>query len=472
MKDFTSYIAIFACLLIGTAHAQMPSTLSNTEKIYGVSKFWQEVNYNFVYLNQVNRAAWDSLYKVTLERVQKTTNDYTYYQELEKMCAFLADGHTNIYFPQPIAQQLMTTMFGDYRLFLTNFDGKAIITRVNPSKKDEMPVGSEIVSVNGMPTAAYMEQFVTPYVCSSTDYVRQNESVYRLLRGESGQTFVIDIKTPEGIKRTLTLTHSLSEEQEVFPPFQEIDLLEHRVLPGEIHYLALNGFGDQQIDSMFHAVLPQLYQAKALIIDLRNNGGGSTNIGFNILQYFTEDSVLFGSKNITREYIPVFKAWGAFLTPQDTLADNVDWGMTQAEMAKAYLMAQDAYYSTFPYTPTPITITDKRIVVPTVVLFGNNTASAAEDFLIYADPLPHFTFMGDKSYGSTGQPYLFDLPGGGRARICTKQDVYPDGKAFVGVGVIPDIVVKPTIQDYIADKDVVLEAAQKYLKEKMTEVKK
>lgn len=468
MKGFALYIAIFACLLAGTAQAQMPSTLSNTEKIYGVSKFWQEVNYNFVYLNQVNKAAWDSLYKVTLERVQKTSNDYTYYQELEKMCAFLGDGHTNIYFPQPIAQQLMTTMFGDYRLFLTNFDGKAIITRVNPSKKDEIPVGSEIVSVNGMPTAAYMEQFVTPYVCSSTDYVRQNESVYRLLRGESGQTFVIDIKTPEGIKRTLTLTHSLSEEQEVYPPFQEIDLLEHRVLQGEIHYLALNGFGDQQIDSMFHAVLPQLYQAKALIIDLRNNGGGSTNIGFNILQYFTEDSVLFGSKNITREYIPVFKAWGAFLTPQDTLADNADWGMTQAEMAKAFLMAQDAYYTTFPYTPTPITITDKRIVVPTVVLFGNNTASAAEDFLIYADPLPHFTFMGDKSYGSTGQPYLFDLPGGGRARICTKKDVYPDGKPFVGVGVIPDIVVKPSIQDYIQNTDVVLNAAQQYLLEKMS----
>lgn len=472
MKGFTLYFAIFACLLVGTAHAQMPSTLSNTEKIYGVSKFWQEVNYNFVYLNQIDRAAWDSIYKVTIERVQQTKDDYTYYQELEKMCAFLGDGHTNVYYPQAISQQLMTTMFGTYRLFLTNFDGKAIITRVNPSKKEEVPVGSEIITVNGMPTAAYMQQFVTPYVCSSTDYVRQNESVYRLLRGEMGQTFVIEIKTPAGIKRTLTLTHALSDEQEVFPPFQEIGLLEHRMLPGDMQYLALNGFGDEQIDSLFHAVLPQLYQAKALIIDLRNNGGGSTNIGFDILQYFTEDSVLYESKNITREHMPVFKAWGAFLTPQDTMQDNQDWGMTKAEMTKAYLMAQDNYYSTFPYEPTKITITDKRIVVPTVVLFGNNTASAAEDFLIYADNIPHFTFMGDRSYGSTGQPYLFDLPGGGRARICTKQDVYPDGRAFVGVGVIPDIVVKPSIEDYITNKDVVLEAAQKYLAEKLAAGKK
>lgn len=49
----------------------------------------------------------------------------------------------------------MTTMFGEYRLFLKNIDGKAIVTRTNFSKKDEIPVGSEIVEVNGPDAGIY-----------------------------------------------------------------------------------------------------------------------------------------------------------------------------------------------------------------------------------------------------------------------------------------------------------------------------
>ena len=52
---------------------------------------------------------------------------------------------------------------------------------------------------------------------------------------------------------------------------------------------------------------------------------------------------------------------------------------------------------------------------------------------------------------------MFDLPGGGSARICTKQDTYPDGREFVGYGVKPDVEVKPTWQDYLQKKDVDLE---------------
>lgn len=57
--------------------------------------------------------------------------------------------------------------------------------------------------------------------------------------------------------------------------------------------------------------------------------------------------------------------------------------------------------------------------------------------------------MGERSFGSTGQPYYFDLPGGGSARGCTKKDVYPDGREFVGYGVKPDVEVKPTLQDFL-----------------------
>ncbi len=104
-------------------------------------------------------------------------------------------------------------------------------------------------------------------------------------------------------------------------------------------------------------------------------------------------------------------------------------------------------------------------IAPTTILVGNGTASAAEDFLIYADNQKHMTKIGEPTYGSTGQPLLFELPNGGIARVCTKKDTYSDGKEFVGVGIQPDIQVTKRLSDYIENKDPALEKAIGYLNE-------
>jgi C-terminal processing protease CtpA/Prc len=130
-------------------------------------------------------------------------------------------------------------------------------------------------------------------------------------------------------------------------------------------------------------------------------------------------------------------------------------------------MYRDEFYYDFEYAPDTVKLTAKRIVVPTVVLIGHNTASAAEDFLIYADNQNHFIKMGSYTFGSTGQPFTFSLPGKGSARVCTKADTYPDGRVFVGVGIKPDVEVVPTLNDYLQKKDVVLESALKYVKNRL-----
>jgi len=107
-----------------------------------------------------------------------------------------------------------------------------------------------------------------------------------------------------------------------------------------------------------------------------------------------------------------------------------------------------------------------RIEIPTVILIGHNTASAAEDFLIYADNQENMTKIGEPTFGSTGQPLYFDLINGSQARICTRKDTYPDGREFVGYGIKPDIEIKTTIYDYMENKDPVLEKAIKHLNEK------
>lgn len=448
-------LLLFSCL---SALGQLPNTISPADKVYGLARFWQEANYNFIYLDKIDRQAWDQRFRELIPIVQQTPNDYAYYRELQKFCALLKDGHTNVYFPRGIEQ--MNTMFGDYRLFLENIDGKAIVVRTNLSKKNEIPVGSEIVEVNDKPTATYIAEEVAPYISSSTDYVLMDWSINGLLRGMEGESYRIKLRKPDGKMLSLELKHARTAEQEVYPAFEpDRQLLDFKWLDKKVAYVALNSFGDEKIDSLFEARLPELYEAKGLIIDLRYNGGGSTGVGTGILQYLTNDTVLYGSRYTSRLHIPSFKAWGKYTAVKDTV--NNEWAK------KSYLSFIDQYYYHFDYETTSIGTKARRIVVPTVLLIGHNTASAAEDFLIAADNQRHMIRIGSNSFGSTGQPFVFELPGGGTARICTKKDTYPDGREFVGYGVRPDIEVKPALSDYLQHKDPVLDKAREYLKNKL-----
>jgi C-terminal processing protease CtpA/Prc len=438
--------------------AQMPAELSSNEKVYGLSKFWQEVNYNFVYLHKVDREAWDREYKNLITQVQQTENDYEYFRLLEKFCAMLKDGHTNIYFPQNIREQLNNN-FTEHAFQLTGIEGKAIIVRINESKKNDLPVGTEIVEVNGHSTQEYLNKNVIPYVSSSTDYVLQEMAIRAMFEAPIGTEFKIKFRLPNGDLKERQLKISDTKIQEpFFPSLEENVLLEFNWMPGNTAYLALNSFDNAKILEKFQEVLPELYKAEKLIIDLRDNGGGNTGIGREILQYFTGDSILYGSRSRSRMHIPTLKAWGRWTGEKDTL-DN--------EGAKrTYLAFRDELYHDFPYSPDTLNLKEKRIIVPTALLISNNTASAAEDFLIYAHNQPHMVKIGEPTFGSTGQPLAFELPGNAYARICTKQDTYPDGLEFVGLGIQPDILVKKTLAQYMENHDPVLEKAVEQLQKK------
>ena len=75
--------------------------------------------------------------------------------------------------------------------------------------------------------------------------------------------------------------------------------------------------------------------------------------------------------------------------------------------------------------------------------------------------------IGEPTGGSTGQPLIVSLPGGGGAVICSKRDKFPDGTDFVGRGIQPDKIVPPTISDFRARRDTVLEAALQEMRSKL-----
>jgi C-terminal processing protease CtpA/Prc len=207
------------------------------------------------------------------------------------------------------------------------------------------------------------------------------------------------------------------------------------MLPGNIAYVALNTFGDNKAAEQFEQAFADISRADALVIDVRENGGGSSGVGYRVLKLLT-DKPFRGSRWRTRDYRPSFRAWGR---PEGVYGEE----------------ARD------------IQPDGKRLFRgPVAVLISPRTFSAAEDFAVAFDVMKRGPLVGEPTGGSTGQPLQFKLPGGGSARVCTKRDTYPDGREFVGVGVQPTKLVRPTAADVRAARDAVLEAALAELQRK------
>jgi hypothetical protein len=480
MKKLVTLLAVVVTTVGAMAQETekiVPSAILTPEqKVYGLSKFWQEVNYNFVYLEKVDRRAWDSTYLALIPAVQKTTDDWEYYRLLQRFCAMLNDGHTGIYRPAITLTQTSVEregevflperngLFKEGRVYIEEIDDKIYVSQVNKSLSPTLPVGSVVERVNGLPVEQYIKECTLPYVSESTDYMRRRRSVWNIVRGlRYGEHLSLGVRKPNGEFSNVTLTVGGDSfdfpegYDELYPEQAGSGGLSELRWYDKTAYVALNSFGDPAIVDEFRAMLPELRRAGSLIIDLRNNGGGNSDNGAQILEYLTPDDKIEMGRARTRMNVAAARAWGMSTSPRDTVGKP--W------VGRNFLAARDRLYLDLDDNEWSVEVPrDERVIVPTVVLMDNFTASAAEDFLIMVDGQEHITTLGRRSYGSTGQPLYVDLVGGIGARICTKEDTYSDGRVFVGVGVVPDVEVpSPTLADLKAGRDPDIERALEVL---------
>lgn len=455
-------VMVFAVMLSAkAAFAQIDTVanLSTSDKLYGLSKFWSEASQNFAYFDHA-KINWDSAYRAFIPQVIATKSTWQYYQVMTRFCALLKDGHTDIDFPL----QLFPPKSSRYKwIYIENFDKKFIVTDIPVQYKDKIPLGSELISVDGVPAKQYAEKEIIPYISSSTEHVLWDRAASMMFYAEDTlRVWHLKLRSPAGkvIDHDYQYhTYMAKWERRTNPPSYQ--LLNFRIIDG-IGYLKLSSFGDDSLIYKFKAVLPQLYTCKGMIIDIRNNGGGDSGIGAEILKYFTDQKILMGSAWKTRDNLPAFKAWGIYNLKDTTKFEKMDpW------QQKIRLSALDNYWYKGDTMRFENNISDKKISVPLIVLTNHYTASAAEDFLIILSQLKgRATVIGQRTYGSTGQPMPLKLPGLD-ARICTKRDTYPNGQDFVGIGIIPDIEVPQNINDILKGTDSELQVALKEMKNKV-----
>lgn len=397
-------------------------------------RLYDEVRYNFVFYPKMT-ARWDREYHRNLEAMREAKDDFEKLRILQRMAAACRDGHTVVYFSSGAFE---TPGFSPFSTVLLP-EGLYVRSVESRELADAgMRRGQKIVAVNGESPEVWALRELKPYVCSSTPQWTLHEMFdgYNFSRVRKGTPMVLTLENTDGSQ--FSLSHKVNEPQwdsslGIRPE------LEFKVVDKKIGLLTIPHFQNNETTAFFDSVFPRISQTDGLIIDLRGNGGGNSGYADHIARYLI-DRPIATDRWITRVYNPAFASWGL---KEETYSAQQD-SMMPLDGIKPYLK-------------------------PVVLLTDRGTFSAAEDFTALLKSAGRITQIGTATGGSTGNGVRASLTGNGQimANICSKHDVAPDGTEFVGIGLIPDVVIEESAESYFDTKrDDLISAAIRHLKSK------
>jgi C-terminal processing protease CtpA/Prc len=391
--------------------------LDENAKIAGLSRFWMEVKMNFPRFAEVPDLDWDKTFIDFIPKVRATTSTYEYYRVLQQMCALLKDGHSDVFLPAELAER----MEADVPLRIDLIENRVFITRVNSKalEAEGITAGLEILKIDGLPVHEYAAKR-RPYITSnSPQHIEVEVYSYGLLAGPRDRPVTVQFRSKDGRVFEKQLARGPRPDATALP------LVEFRMLDGNIAYVAINTFNSEDVPKEIEAHLSEIRGSDGLILDVRQNDGGSGAMAYNILAYLNaEDFATPPFKS--RQYIATLRVWG----------EPGGWWEPKPTVWKG--MGSESYTK------------------PVAMLIGPRSLSATDVFAEAFKNLRRGLLIGEPTAGSTGDPLGFSLPGGGSARVSTSTDV---GEGIIGRGVQPDILVPRTVEDFLKERDAALDAA-------------
>lgn len=417
----------------------LPNKLSKADKLMALSVFWSETKYNFAFYDQLT-FSWDSLYKAYIPQIEATTNDVDFYDLIDKFAGSLQDGHSGVY--------SRTSNYKDYIPFAAKYFGDTLkLIRVRENLESIYPLGSKILEINGIPVDEYMDKYINPFVNSKVQPTQRLFAASKLFSSRRfNDPLTVKYITPNGDIRIGTppidgeknRTKSVGHTPK-YPEFAiSIDWKDNNIA-----VLSINTFNERNegdLIGLFENIKDTLYSADGLIIDLRYNGGGKTDLAWYFIKHIIKDTAFLGYAWQTRINDGVRKANGNWIE----------------EYSDFYNMCA---YRTEAGEPVVIEDSIRRFNMPIVILISSATCSAAEDFIVVLyERQDRPTLIGQPSFGSTGSPLiLWDWPDKNSfAKVCTRRVLFPYSMKPFDKGIDPDILVEYTFEEYMSgvDKDI------------------
>lgn len=282
------------------------------------AKFSRE--YAFTDWKGVNWKALYAKYRARVVRAQKENNPNAYYIALREYAYSIPDGHVSVTGGDPALQKQM--IGGGFGLAVTKLDDGTVVASwvKEGGQADEIGIkaGAEILEWDGkVVDKALAATSVIFGMHQATDEGMENERLRFLTRAPVGDTKLVTFRNRGEKKITLTL-EAVDDSGEsllrnypdtIFPPGEvPTSIIVKKILPGNVGYIRIIAEADLPPEyegdhtptlDLFRNAVKEFSDAKAagLIVDVRNNGGGSDQMVTQFMSSFYKEKTFYEYQN-------------------------------------------------------------------------------------------------------------------------------------------------------------------------------
>lgn len=200
--------------------------------------------------------------------------------------------------------------------------------------------------------------------------------------------------------------------------------IKYRKLDDNIGYIYCGSFSNAIGSGNLNDILMDLATCNALIVDVRDNGGGMLTSAETLASRFTDEEILVGYMQ------------------HKTGPGHNDFSEPEEQKLK----------------PS----SGLRWHKPVAVLTNRAVFSAANEFVKYMKCCPGVTVIGDKTGGGAGMPFSSELPNGWSVRF-SACPMYDRDMNCTEFGIEPDHNVQLTDSDFAKGRDTIIEYARNIL---------
>ena len=460
MIKFKMIVVVVICCVFCVANSFAASngqTLTKEDRIFGLVTVYQVAKQHFAYFEQVPNLNWDKTFKEFLPSVGKEQNLLDYYRKLQRFTALLEDGHTQVYLPNEVKRHT-----DNLPIILGYVEEQWVVIERWPTPEileEDIPSGTVLLEIDGVDTNEYIQKKIFPYVAHGTIQGKRdgvNWINFFPIDAEVKIKFrYIDgnVKTRIIKANRKTINWTPENRKKYFPKLRKGPAFLTEKLDSNSLYVRYRKCNSKSEDSFVSLIEGFDTSAPStIVLDLRGNDGGNTP--HETIRHLISNRIP-DRYSKTRCSISSIVASIKMGVTEEQLLEWLKESKEKGELPRGYipgwLISEPGY----------IEPAEKHYNGQTLILVDVTTMSAAEDIAAKLQVADNVKIIGESTYGSTGTPMFYDLPGGGRLRVCTINT------PLSGVGVQPDIPVKRTIKGIVEGRDEVLEKAIEILKKQL-----
>ncbi|HVE59240.1 MAG TPA: S41 family peptidase [Pyrinomonadaceae bacterium] len=382
-------------------------------RLLSLYRYWNIIQYFFPNKHLIE-ADWNKVLPEFIPKFAGAADDLEYKKAALGLIGSISDTHANIWGRDETLDKWRGVNYAPVGVRFV--EEKAVVTEIyeqTAADKAGLKIGDVIEAVGGKKVAQIVSEQLE-FTPASNRPTKLRDIAERLLRTNENS---LKITYRRGKVSKETLVETLAREKipdklrspysKPIPPF--------KLISPEIAYLYPGSLKPGEINE----IIPKINGTKGLVIDLRS---------------YPSDFIVF--------------SLGEFLVPEPK--PFVKFSVGSVENPGLFTFTEEL----------KVGKENKNYYQGKVVILVNEiTLSQAEYTTMAFRTAPRATVIGSTTAGADGNVSQFFLPGGIRTMISGIGVYYPNGKETQRIGIVPDLIVKPTVKGIAEGKDEPLEKA-------------